>query len=88
MCGRVHHAHNRVDFRYLFRLEIVLVRTVEGVLRRLFDVDVLRIREMQLDDRGDLGVRDFRRGHDSKRESTIRKRRGVWALARVVRHVR
>ena len=77
MRGRVHHAHNRVDFRYLFRLEIVLVRTVEGVLRRLLDVGRLRIREMQLDDRGDLGNGDFRRGHDGERESTIRKRRGL-----------
>ena len=77
MRGRVHHAHNRVDFRYLFHLEEVLVCTVEGVLRRLFDVDVLRIWEMQLDDRGNLGDGDFRRGHDGEREVTIRKGRGL-----------
>ena len=57
-CG-VHNADNRVDFRYLFRLEIVLNRAVEGLWRRLFDVDRLRIREMQLDDLGDLGNRDL-----------------------------
>ena len=77
MGGRVHHAHHRVDFRYLLRLDEVLVCTVEGVLRRLFDVDVLRIWEMQLDDRGNLGDGDFRRGRDGERESTIRKRRGL-----------
>ena len=79
MGGRVHHAHHRVDFRYLFRLEVVLVCTVQRVLGRLFDVDWLRlrIREMQLDDWGDLGDRNLRRGHNGKREATIRKRRGL-----------
>ena len=77
MGGGVHNADNRVDFRYLFRLDVVLVCTVEGVLRRLLDVDWLRIREMQLDDRGDMGDGDLRRGHDGERETTIRKWRGL-----------
>ena len=77
MGGRVHHAHHRVDFRYLFRLEEVLEGTVEGVLRRLLDVDWLWIREMQLDNRGDLGDGDLRRGHNGEREATIRKWRGL-----------
>ena len=77
MSGRVHHAHDRVDFRYLLRLDIVLVCTVEGVLRRLFDVDLLRIWEMQLDNQGDLGDGGFQRRDDGERESTIRKRRGL-----------
>ena len=62
MGGGVDHADHRVHFRYLFRLEVVLVRAVQRLWGRLFDVDRLRlrIREMQLDDWGDLGDRDLR----------------------------
>ena len=61
MGGGVHNADDRVYFLYLLCLDVVLVRTVQRLWRRLLDVDRLRlrIREMQLDDRGDLGNRDL-----------------------------
>ena len=51
MGGGVYNADHRFYFQYFLCLEIVLVRAVQRLWGRLFDVDRLRlrIREMQLD---------------------------------------
>ena len=89
MGGGVDDADDRVHFRYLLRLDKVFIGAVQGFWRRLFDVDRLRlrIRELDLDDGGDLGNWDFRRRDERKRIAAVRKRRRLRALARVVRHV-
>ena len=59
MGGGVHNADDRYHFRYLFRLNVVFVCAVQELWRRLFDVDWLRIRELELNDGGDLGNWDL-----------------------------
>ena len=86
--GGVDNADNRVHFQYLLGLQIILVRAVQRFWGRLLNVDRLRIREMELDDGGDLGNRDLWRRYGSEGKAMIWKRRGLRALAKSVRHVR
>ena len=77
MGGGVDDADERVHFRYLLRFDEVLKGAVQGFWWRLFDVDRLwlRIRELDLDDGGDLGNRDFRRQDERERVAAFRMRR-------------